>query len=144
MEYRVATVSDAALLAELNQQLIRDEGQRNSMTLAELEERIARWLADTYEAVLFLKDGNTVGSTLFRPEEGSVYLRQFFVCRENRRQGIGREAIQWLRQHVGIDVDLIRMEVLCENSAGIDFWRAIGFRDYCLTMELDQNESAPR
>jgi hypothetical protein len=29
------------------------------------------------------------------------------------------------------------MEVLCENSAGIDFWRAIGFRDYCLTMELD-------
>ena len=40
MHLRRATLADAALLAELNRQLIRDEGHRNSMSLAELETRM--------------------------------------------------------------------------------------------------------
>ena len=37
MEYRFATAADAPVLAVMNQQLIRDEGHRNPMTLPELE-----------------------------------------------------------------------------------------------------------
>jgi len=41
MKYRLATPEDAALLAPLNQQLIRNEGHRNPMNLAQLTERRA-------------------------------------------------------------------------------------------------------
>ena len=45
MEYRPATPADAPALAAMNAQLIRDEGHRNRMTVAELEGRMAGWLA---------------------------------------------------------------------------------------------------
>ncbi len=142
MRFRLAKNSDVALIAQLNQQLIRDEGHRNSMKSAELEERMARWLSSKYEAVLFESSGKTVGYALFRRELASVYLRQFYVCPDCRRQGIGRAAVDWLRQHVWQDVESIRLEVLCENSVGIEFWRAVGFYDYCVTMELHQSQSS--
>jgi len=28
------------------------------------------------------------------------------------------------------------VDVLCGNTAGIDFWRSVGYRDYSLTMEI--------
>ena len=45
VEYRVATLEDAPLLAQLNQQLIEDEGHSKPMTAPELEERMrgGRW-----------------------------------------------------------------------------------------------------
>jgi hypothetical protein len=41
MQFRFVTPADAALLAPLNQQLIRDEGHRNAMNLAQLTERMS-------------------------------------------------------------------------------------------------------
>jgi len=125
------------LLAELNGQLIRDEGHRNPMTLAELEARMRGWLTGEYEAVLFLQQGQAAGYALFRREPEHVYLRQFFVRPEFRRQGIGRAALGWLREHAWADASRVRLDVLIGNAAGIAFWRAVGFRDYCLTMELE-------
>ncbi len=48
MTFRPATNDDCPLLAELNHQLIRDEGHRNRMTVAELEQRMRGWLAGEY------------------------------------------------------------------------------------------------
>ena len=54
MPYRIATAEDSPMLAELNSQLIRDEGHRNPMTIAQLEERMRGWLTSgEYRAVLF-------------------------------------------------------------------------------------------
>jgi hypothetical protein len=53
MNFRRATSEDCALLAELNQQLIRDEGHRNKMTVPELEQRMKDWLASEYAAAIF-------------------------------------------------------------------------------------------
>jgi ribosomal protein S18 acetylase RimI-like enzyme len=64
-----------------------------------------------------------------------VYLRQFYVPLELRRQGIGRAAIEHLRAHYWQDRPRIRLDVLCGNATGIAFWRAVGFEDYCLTLE---------
>ena len=29
----------------------------------------------------------------------------------------------------------IRLDVLIGNAGGIQFWRSVGFEDYCITME---------
>lgn len=91
MTFRPANLEDCELLAELNHQLIRDEGHRNPMTVAELEQRMRDWLSGAeYRAIFFEHDGCPVAYALFRSEsDASIYLRQFFVCRDKRRQGIG-------------------------------------------------------
>jgi hypothetical protein len=50
MRHRIANVGDSEILGELNQQLIEDEGHRNSMTIPELVERMRGWLMTDYEA----------------------------------------------------------------------------------------------
>ena len=134
MEYRDASSADIELLARLNLQLIRDEGHRNPMTLAQLLVRMDNWLQGEYKAVLFEHDGATVGYALFRDDVEYVHLRQFFVTAQHRRKGLGRQAIEWLSAHHWKDAPL-RVEVLVGNEEAIAFWRAVGFTDYCLTLE---------
>ncbi len=143
MNYRFAAASDAAILAGMNHQLIRDEGHRNAMTAAELEDRMRGWLGGEYRAVIFERNGQPAGYALFRNDPEFVYLRQFFVCREKRRQGIGRAAMRWLLANVWNGAARVRLEVLVGNAAGIAFWRALGFSDYALTMERERATAAP-
>lgn len=137
MKLRAAESSDAAALARMNGELIRDEGHRNPMSLAELEARMAGWLDGEYRAVLFEEDGTALGYALFKPEPEWVYLRQFFVGRSHRRRGIGREAMRQLMAGAWKEAPRVRTDVLVGNAAGMAFWRALGFKDYCLTMEID-------
>ena len=137
MPYRAATPADAGLLAEMNWQLIRDEGHRNPMTVAQLADRMAGWLGRGYEAVLFEDAGRVVGYALFRREPEHIYLRHFFVARDCRRRGIGRAALGWLREQFWGELARVRVEVLVGNAAGVAFWRAAGFADYALTMEWE-------
>ena len=94
------TLDDCALLAELNHQLIRDEGRRNRMTVPELEQRMKGWLESEYAAVLFENPGEIVAYALYREQPKEIYLRQLFVVRNRRRKGIGREAVKILRAKV--------------------------------------------
>ncbi len=137
MHFRFATIDDAAPLAEMNRDLIRDEGHRNSMTLDQLSARMRGWLAGEYRAVVFAdsEQGPLLGYALFAPGEDHVYLRQFFVRSERGRQGIGRAAMAWLTQNAWQDADRVRIDVLVGNQAAVQFWRKMGFVDYCLTME---------
>ncbi len=135
MDYRMASASDAAALAKMNLLLIRDEGHRNRMSVAELEIRMAEWLAGEYSAVLFEETGQLVGYALYRSEAEYIYLRHFFVQPECRRRGIGRAALRWLHEHAWGN-GRVRVEVLVSNTSGIAFWRAAGFADYCLTLEM--------
>jgi GNAT superfamily N-acetyltransferase len=137
VEFRLCTTEDAIVLASMNQELIRDEGHRNRMTLDELTSRMKQFLQSEYEAVLFLVDDCPVGYGLYKYEPEWVYLRQFFVKPDFRRRGIGREATKWLREEVWRQCRRVRLDVLVGNCDGIAFWRAVGFEDYCLTMELE-------
>ena len=141
MNYRNATPADAVVLAAINRQLITDEGHRNAMTLPELEARMAGWLNGEYRAVLFEEGDEAVGYALFRREPEYVYLRQLFVRSEHRRRGVARTALVWLREHVWPDAPRVRIDVLVGNAGAIGFWHAVGFRDYCLTMEWDEPAS---
>jgi GNAT superfamily N-acetyltransferase len=136
MTYRTATSADCALLAELNHQLIRDEGHRNRMTVAQLEQRMSGWLASEYKAVIFEEDGEVVAYGLYREQTEEIYLRQLFVARNHRRRGVGRNAFEILRAKIWPRNKRLTVEVLVSNSGGVAFWRAVGYRDYALTLEI--------
>ena len=136
MTFRKAGSSDCAKLAEMNHQLIRDEGHRNKMTVAELEQRMSGWLAAEYVAQFFEIGGEVVAYALYREQAAEIYLRQLFVVRNRRRQGIGRAAFDVLRTKVWSKGKRLTVEVLTQNAAAVAFWRAVGYKDYCLTLEI--------
>lgn len=135
MEFVQAKIGDYLILGEMNKRLIQDEGHANPMTVAQLQERMKRWLESDYSAYLFLSDGQIAGYCLYRDEADFVYIRHLYVERGLRRRGLGRACIGWLREHVWMSRTL-RMEVLSSNEVGVKFWRGIGFKDYAITMEL--------
>lgn len=129
-------MNDCALLAELNQQLIRDEGNRNPMTVPELEQRMKGWLTSEYAAVIFENYSEAVAYALYCEQPEEIYLRQLFVARKRRRQGIGRQAVEILRTKIWPANKRLTVGVLVQNTAALAFWRAVGYKDYSLTLEI--------
>jgi ribosomal protein S18 acetylase RimI-like enzyme len=137
MDYRVATEADLDLLAQWNHQLMRDEGHRNPIPVPELRERMREWLAGEYGAVLFLKDGgDPIGYAVYLERPDEIHLQHFFVRRDERRVGQGRQAITILREQIWPPARRLTLEVLCQNTIGLRFWRAMGYQDYSLTLEI--------
>jgi predicted GNAT family acetyltransferase len=136
LNFRRATLNDCALLAELNHQLIRDEGHRNRMTVPKLEQRMKGWLASEYAAALFENDGEVVAYALYREQPEEIYLRQLFVVPNQRRKGIGKRAVKILRSKFWPKNKRLTIEVLVQNEAAIAFWRVVGYKDYSLTLEI--------
>lgn len=137
LEFRFAVEKDVPWLASMNRKLIRDEGHRNKMSLSGLERRISDFLRNEYEAVIVSSGRNDIGYVLYRKEPEWLYLRQIFVIDKMRRKGIGRRLIEWLRDNPWKDCKIIRTDVLVDNTIGIDFWKAVGFKEYCITMEME-------
>jgi predicted acetyltransferase len=136
MKHQPATLADCALLAELNHQLIHDEGHRNPKTIPELEARMRGWLVAEYHAVLFTLRRETVAYALYREQPGEIYLRHLFVVRHRRRQGLGRRAMDILRSEVWPVDKRLTVEVLARNTAAVAFWHAMGYQDYSLKLEI--------
>ena len=136
MTIRTATLEDCPLLAELNHQLIRDQGHRNRMTVPELEQRMKGWLSGEYCAAIFEDVDAVVAYALFREQPEEIYLRQLFVVRDRRTQGLGREAVEILRSAVWPKAKRLTVDVLVSNKRALAFWRATGYTDYCLTLEI--------
>ena len=136
MMIRIAQSDDVAILAQMNHDLIRDEGHRCQLDTIELQKRMLEWIRTDYQAWLFELDGSPVGYALFRQTDEHIYLRQFFIVDEHRRKGLGRDAIQWLRDNCWRQ-QRIRLDVLVHNQSAKSFWHSIGFRDYCIVMELE-------
>lgn len=135
MKIRAATEIDLDKLAKMNKQLIEDEGHRNQMSLLELKERMAVWLQHEYKAAILNLEDEVAGYVVWRDDGGFIYIRQFFVVRELRRNGVGREFFANARQDLWHGKS-IRLEVLVGNETGKKFWRAVGFEDYAITFEL--------
>ena len=136
MNYRLATTDDYPLLAELNHQLIRDQGHRNPMDVVQLEERMRGWLGSgEYRAYIFEDGGEVVAYALVRESDDEVHLRQLFVVRHRRREGIGRRAVRALFALWPRDKRWT-VSVLVKNAPAVAFWRAMGYVDYDLTLEI--------
>jgi len=136
MTHRFAGFADCALLSELNLQLIQDEGHRNPMGFSELYNRMSAWLSEGYRAVLFEVEGSVAGYVLYREDQAAIYLRHLFVLRERRRKGVGRAMIEIMKREFWPGDKRLIVEVLVSNEPAIRFWRAVGFNDYSLTLEI--------
>lgn len=120
----------------MNLQLIQDESHRNPMSLPELAQRMREWLGAGYEAVIFESGNRPVAYALHHRQDDFIYLRQFFVHREMRRRGVGRTAVGILRTEVWPRGIRIVVTALIDNAPALAFWRAVGFTDYCLSLEI--------
>ena len=137
LTHRRATRADCRLLATLNHQLIRDEGHRNPMNELQLAQRMRRWLArGDYVAELFEENGEVVAYALFRESADEIYLRHLFVVRTRRRQGVGRRAMRLLMDQIWLPGKRLTVEVLSANAGGVAFWKAMGYREYSLCLEI--------
>jgi len=136
MEYRIATDNDLDLLADWNQQLIQDEGHRNCMNISQLRNRMKEWLTSDYTAVVFSISAEPVAYALFRTDPDQIYLRQLFVHRDKRNQELGTEAVTLLKDKLWPASKRLTVDVLCNNHPAIRFWRSLGYKDYCLTLEI--------
>jgi GNAT superfamily N-acetyltransferase len=135
MTHHFATTEDLDLLAEWNHQLIRDEGHRNPMSVAELRQRMAGWLRSEYCAVIFSIPDGDVGYALFRENDDEIYLRQLFVARDWRRKGLGTRSLEQLRSEIWPEGKRVTVSVLATNPDALQFYRRAGFADYCVTLE---------
>lgn len=137
-----ATTADIAQLVELNRQLMEDEEHPCPLSLAELRERMAGWVAGEYRVLLFRQRNEICGYAVWRVEEQGAHLRHFFICRDQRRRGLGRAAFALLRRDV-FPKDLpLHLDAAVWNTAAIAFWRSVGFKDYSLTLELKPDKAA--
>jgi ribosomal protein S18 acetylase RimI-like enzyme len=142
MTHRIATLDDCQLLAGMNQQLLQDERHRNRfMTLPQLEERMRGFLSGEYRAVIFQEDGAVVAYALYREQTDEIYLRQLFVARDRRRRGLGRRAMEILRADIWPKKKRLTVDVLLHNTSAIAFWRAVGYKDYLLGLEIPADSS---
>jgi GNAT superfamily N-acetyltransferase len=137
----VATEADIPKLAELNRQLMEDEAHPHMLEIEALRARMARWLAGEYHVLVFRNGARICGYAAWCPEERGTYLRHFFICRDQRRQGLGRAIIAKLRrEHFPKDQPL-QLEAAIWNTDAIAFWRAMGFQDFGLTLELKPGDA---
>ena len=146
LSLRAATEADVAMLAEMNKQLIEDEGHRNPMTPAELAVRMHGWLQSGWNADLFVlnqrcADDSVIGYALYQhradewvPERRVVYLRQFLIDRACRRKGFGRIALRELFATRFPAPCTVVVDVLTANAHGVEFWRAMSFKPYQITL----------
>lgn len=143
---RGAIESDLPILAQMNKQLIDDEGSLNPMTICELEDRMRGWLLSDWHIDILCMDAEIVGYALYQlrdhtyfKDEREVYVRQFFISSDYRKMGFGREGINLLKETRFPGVNTIIVDVLVNNHRGMSFWQKVGFVPYQTTMKLHIN-----
>ena len=134
MILKKCTTDDLPRLAAMNKRLIEDEKSSNPMTLKELEDRMEGFITGEYNAFFFEEEGQIVGYALVRHTSDPLYLRQFYIEREQRRRHYGKHAFKLLMDH--LDTDVIDIDVLPWNEAGLCFWKSLGFTETCISMRL--------
>ena len=107
------------------------------MSIPQLADRMRTWLVTgEYTARIFECGGEVVAYALFREQAAEIYLRQFFVIRGLRGQDLGRQALRLLLDTIWTKNKRRIVEVLSENAPALAFYRALGFSDYSVTMEM--------
>lgn len=135
--------ADLPLLARMNRELADDEGHRNPMTVAEMEERFHRFVEqDGWSVDLFLLEEEIVGYATYRRESDPtnpggerVFLRQFYIARHFRRDGMGQAAFDALAGQRFRANDRVVLEVIEHNPGGRVFWLRTGFAPYSSLLE---------
>lgn len=140
---RQHVLAERDVLARMNKELLEDEKIRSPMNVAALRDRFDRFVdEDGWSIEVFLKESEIVGYITYRSEPDpvaptgqSIHLRQFYIARSHRRQGLGAAAIALFKRSRLKDGDRIVLDVLDTNPRGKRFWQSVGFVPYATIME---------
>lgn len=133
---RICRDEDLNLLATLNKQLIEDEQHDNKMNIDQLKERMKTFINADYTAYKFEENSQVVGYALVDHTKQPLYLRQFFICRNCRRNGYGKKTFGKLLET--LDTKHIDIEVMNWNNVGYSFWKSLGFKERSIYMKLGE------
>lgn len=138
---RAANELDVEVIAGMNLQLIQDEGSTNPMNMGQLRARILEWLSSGWDIDLLIVEERIVGYAVYRLQcnpfddtEKEVYIRQYFINRDERQKGYGIEGVQLLMETRFSAVKSLIIDVLETNPQGKRFWEKAGFKPYCTNM----------
>lgn len=137
VQIQECSIDDVPILAEMNKHLIDDENAENSMNILQLERRMIDFINTDYKAFFFILNERIIGYGLCNINKSPIYLRQFFIRREERRKGYGKQAFHKLLEHIGINE--IDIDVYAWNKKGIYFWESLGFKNRCFNMRYINN-----
>ncbi len=142
LHIRRAVESDLPLLAQMNKRLIEDQGSRNPMSVEQLQNRMSQWLNGDW-TIEFLEDDVIVGYVVYQirrdeffPDKTEVYVRQFYVERDQRGRGLGSAGFKLLRATRFPAGSRLTLDVLATNPKGYNFWRRAGFQPYYTVLDL--------
>ncbi len=148
LHLRSATLDDLELLADMNRQLIEDEGSSNPMNGDQLRQRMRNWLTTDWQADLLINGGDVVGYALYqfrnnvyRPEVREAYLRHYFISRTHRTTGYGLQGMRLLQELRFKDVATTEIDVLVSNRIGNRFWLKAGFEPYATNMRRSHSSN---
>jgi predicted acetyltransferase len=143
---RKATHDDIDSLTEMNKHLIEDEGSRNPMNFAQLKERMMKMLDDIWKILVISQDGEEIGYMVYKvtpdeyfPEKSELYIRQYFVKRNHRSNGIGAEAFNKISSEYFPEEAVWTLDVLEVNPKGRRFWEKVGFKPYLTHMKKQKS-----
>ena len=128
----------------MNRQLTEDEEHRNRFNTDDwFIKRMESFLNGEYQAVIFEHDGKVLAYALYRnhaEHADTIYLRQIFVDRAFRRQGIGRHVMKVLMKEYWSKEKRLTVEVLNHNKAAYEFYKSVGYQIYCLELEIKADD----
>ncbi len=139
---REATAADVDELAELNRQLIEDEQSRNSWNKKRLAERISFWVEnERFKIVVAIHRERIIAYLVYvqRPDEyeeeqTAVFMRQYFVVRDLRNQGLGKKIFTSMSEQFFAQGVTLWLDVLEHNERAQKFWSDLGFATYSRVM----------
>ena len=146
MELRTMTAIDIKQVAKWNVQLREDEASK-PLSIEEASERYERWFReDLFQGAIFLIGNQAVGYVLYtnRPMDAdirgtdSVYVRQFFIVREARRQKLGTHAFNLFLKELVPSALRCSLQVRASNLFGQRFRESLGFKQESVAYELDR------
>lgn len=129
LSVRLATPADAADIAAMS----RDEIERG-LTWSWTEERVRHAIESPHINVALIREDKALiafGIMSYRDEEASLLL--FSVRASHRRQGIGRELLEWLEK-VAREAGLRRVQLECrrDNAAARNFYAENGYHELAI------------
>ncbi|SFS75143.1 Acetyltransferase (GNAT) domain-containing protein [Paenibacillus sp. BC26] len=131
------SVEDLELLANWNKQLIEDEKHDNRMNIEQLKARMKQFIETDYRAYKFVARDEGRGYALVNHSRSPLYLRQFFICRKDRRNGYGRLAFAKLTEY--LNTTELDLEVMHWNETAYRFWKSLGFKERSVYLRMERS-----
>ena len=95
--------TDIALLSRLYHEMLEDEEFDVPRTAQTARDRMSEYLHNGETAFLFMGEDKVVGYALIIISRTPFYIHHFYICRDARRQGYGKEAFNALLETLRTD-----------------------------------------